>query len=75
MSQVTLRNAPAIEWRAETLGLVARLNRTVLAIVERLERAAQYRRDRRILAQMSDGELADIGIGRSEIGRALRSSR
>lgn len=52
--------------------ILKRCNRIALGLLVWFEAAAQRRQDRRILARMSDAELADIGIGRSEIERTLR---
>ena len=72
MSEAIIRTAPAIGRRAEGIG--ARLNRRLLAWLAGFEEAAQRRRDRHILAGMSDGELADIGLTPGGIEQAFRAS-
>lgn len=73
MSEAIIRTAPFAGRRGEGIG--ARLNRLSLAWLARFEDTAQRRRDRRILAGMSDGELADIGLAPGATEQAFRASR
>lgn len=75
MSECIIRTAPPLAVRETTDGLVARINRLSLGWLSQVEAALQARRDQHNLSTMSDRELADIGIGRSEIQRALRDGR
>jgi uncharacterized protein YjiS (DUF1127 family) len=51
------------------------LAETATAFAERLMAAARMRRDRKLLSEMDEYRLHDIGIARSEIERAVRYGR
>lgn len=75
MSEFIIRTAPSVPFRNKAGGLLARMNRAALVWLVALEAAFERRRDRRMLATMSDHDLADLGIGPSEIENALREGR
>ena len=54
------------------LGLLAD---AVLARAARVATAARARRDIRLLSELDDGMLRDIGIARSDVERAVRRGR
>lgn len=75
MSEFTIQGAPRFEEGRRAEGIRKAVNRAVLTWLERIEMFMERRRDRHILARMSDHDLADIGIGRSEIDRAITGNR
>jgi uncharacterized protein YjiS (DUF1127 family) len=75
MSEAVFRTVPRIVLQEEGHDFVAHLNRRALALISVLESAAQRRRDRRLLAAMSDRDLSDIGIGRGEMDGAVQCGR
>jgi len=62
----------ALSPRATSLSLLTRLFAPALRLGGAIAREARVRRDAAILARMSDWQLKDIGMVRSEIGTRIR---
>lgn len=77
MSKTYARTAAAlaVDSLARGAGVVAVLGMAAAFCAESLARWSRMRRDVRLLSQMDDHGLRDIGIARSDIERVVRDGR
>ncbi|WP_375458079.1 DUF1127 domain-containing protein [uncultured Enterovirga sp.] len=75
MSQAMITMIPSVRSARPASGPFTRMASSAASFLSGLRREWQLRQDRRVLQDLDDRALADIGIGRSQVETAIRHGR